>query len=88
MTDDLLDRLRSTGGDACRCGTPVCLEAADRIKQLEADLEVATMKRLLNSNRIEQLEAALDDMSQYVSRADWHYLNPETIAALEETKDD
>ena len=33
--------------------------------------------------RIEQLEAALDDMSQYVSRADWHYLKPETFAALE-----
>ena len=35
------------------------------------------------ADRIEKLEAALDDMSQYVSRADWHYLKPETIAALE-----
>jgi hypothetical protein len=38
MSDDLKARLRSTGGDACRCGTPVCLEAADRIEQLEAAL--------------------------------------------------
>jgi len=36
---------------------------------------------------IEKLEAALDDMAQYVSRADWHYIKPETIAALER-KDD
>jgi len=37
--------------------------------------------------RIEKLEAALDDMSQYVSRADWSYLKPDTIVALE-GKDD
>ena len=34
-------------------------EQADRIQKLEADLETATMKRLLDSNRIEKLEAAL-----------------------------
>ncbi|CAB4127602.1 hypothetical protein UFOVP95_33 [uncultured Caudovirales phage] len=38
MTDNLVKRLRSTTGDACRCGTPVCLEAADRIEKLEAAL--------------------------------------------------
>lgn len=37
--------------------------------------------------RIEKLEAALDDMAQYVSRADWHYLKDETLKALE-GKDD
>jgi len=35
MTDNLAARLRIASGDACRCGTPVCLEAADRIEQLE-----------------------------------------------------
>lgn len=38
MTDDLVKQLRSTTGDACRCGTPVCLEAADLIEKLEATL--------------------------------------------------
>ena len=39
------------------------------------------------ADRIENLEAALDDMAQYVSRADWHYLKDETRKALE-GKDD
>ena len=39
------------------------------------------------ADRIEKLEAALDDMAQYVSRADWHYLKDETRNALE-GKDD
>ena len=44
MSDDLAKRLRSTTGDACRCGTPVCLEAADRIEKLEAALrEIAAL---------------------------------------------
>ena len=38
--------------------------------------------------RIEQLEAALDDMSQYVSRADWYYLKDETRTALNGKKDE
>ena len=38
-------------------------EQADRIQKLEADLETATMKRLLDSNRIEKLEAALRELS-------------------------
>jgi hypothetical protein len=37
-------------------------------------------------SRIEQLESALDDMCQYISRADWFYLKPETRAALGEKK--
>lgn len=35
------------------------------------------------ADRILKLEAALDDMAQYVSRADWHYLKDETRKALE-----
>jgi hypothetical protein len=38
MSDDLVKQLRTASGDACRCGTPVCLEAADRIEKLEAAL--------------------------------------------------
>ena len=36
------------------------------------------------ADRIEKLEAALEDALQYVSRADWHYLKGETRKALEE----
>jgi hypothetical protein len=39
------------------------------------------------ADRIEKLEAALEDALQYVSRADWHYLKDETRKALE-GKDD
>ena len=35
------------------------------------------------ADRIEKLEAALEDALQYVSRADWHYLKDETCKALE-----
>ena len=62
-------------------------EAADYLEKLEADLEVATMKRVRDTDRIEKLEAALDDALQYVSRADWHYLKDETRKTLE-GKDD
>lgn len=34
-------------------------EAADYLEKLEADLEVATMKRVRDSNRIQKMEAAL-----------------------------
>ena len=40
MSDDqtLVKQLRFTADDVCRCGTSVCLEAADRIEELEAAL--------------------------------------------------
>jgi len=38
------------------------------------------------ADRIEQLEAALNDMAQYVSQEDWDcFLKPETRKALEGT---
>lgn len=58
-----------------------------RIKELEA--EKAAWKGihegavLAMQGRIKELEAAIDDLLQYVSRADWHYLKPETIQAME-----
>jgi hypothetical protein len=39
MSDDLVKQLRFTADDVCRCGTPVCLEAADRIEKLETALK-------------------------------------------------
>jgi len=38
--------------------------------------------------RINDLEAAIDDLAQYVSRADWHYLKDETRKALGENNAD
>ncbi len=46
-----------------------------------------TRQMFVDEERIEKLELALVDMSQYISRADWCYLKPETLAALE-GKDD
>ncbi len=37
--------------------------------------------------RIEQLEAALDDVATYLPRAEWHYLKDETLITLGEKKD-
>ena len=73
MTDDLVKRLR--GG--LPCGDVKCVErsAAGGCTCGEA------------ADRIEKLEAALDDVAGYLARADWYYLKPETRKALE-GKDD
>lgn len=78
MSDDLKSRLRKLeGGD--KYGSTVWYrnpdgpEAADRIEKLEADLEVATMKRLLDSDRIEKLEAALREIANGQRDADKSY---------------
>jgi len=78
MSDDLVKRLRSPEVFLMTSGmiSPIAEAAADRIEKLEADLEIATMKRLLDSNRIEKLEAALREIdiacdysgSEYVCR--------------------
>jgi hypothetical protein len=47
MADDLVKQLRFTADDVCRCGTSVCLEAADRIEKLEAALREPTLPMLL-----------------------------------------
>ena len=46
-------------------------------KMLEMQIRIEALDK-----RNKELEAALDDMAQYVSRADWHYIKPETRAAL------
>jgi len=84
MSDNLVKWLRSAG-------VPGMDESADRIEKLEANIKLQlewylSNKRFFDS-RIDQLEAALEDMAQYVSRADWHYLKDETRKALE-GKDD
>ena len=35
------------------------------------------------ADRIQKLEAALDDVAGYLARADWYYLKPETRKTLE-----
>jgi hypothetical protein len=74
----------------CLCG-----ELADRIEQLEALVEQLQNDNssmiddydtdfLRQEKRIEKLEAALNDMAQYVSQEDWDcFLKPETRKALE-----
>ena len=39
------------------------------------------------ADRIEKLEAALDDVAGHLARADWYYLKPETRKALEGKND-
>ena len=46
-------------------------------------VEISNRRAREAADRIEKLEAALDDALQYVSRADWHYLKDETRKALE-----
>jgi hypothetical protein len=39
------------------------------------------------ADRIEQLEAALDDVATHLPRAEWHYLKDETLITIGEKKD-
>jgi len=49
----------------------------DRIAELKAALrEIGD--GAVAADRIEKLEAALEDMAQYISKADWIQLKPET----------
>lgn len=87
MRDDLVKRLREL--DRLHSYADKC-EAASRIEKLEAgEIEFdRVIGRYASENarfrdRIEKLEAALDDAVQYVSRADWHYLKDETRKALD-----
>ncbi len=67
MTDDLVKRLeqsiKMSRADYWEVQASMWHESykgvADRIEKLEADLEIATMKRILDADRIEKLEAAL-----------------------------
>jgi len=88
---DLVKQLR----DECEDATdPIfmtratLLKAADRIEQLEAANLKASLIKVDDMARIEKLETAIDDLLQYVSRADWHYLKPETIQAMEDKAHD
>jgi hypothetical protein len=71
MTDDLVKRLREYPLRECR-------EAADRIEKLEAANLKQSCIKVDDQMRIEKLEAALEDMAQYISRADWMQLKKET----------
>jgi len=67
--------------------TVVSVEDADRIDELGAANDKLSCDALQLYDRIEKLEAALDDVAGYLARADWYYLKPETRKALE-GKDD
>jgi hypothetical protein len=63
----------------------------DLVKRLRIGIHTSADEQVLRdeaADRIEKLEAALDDAMQYVSRADWHYLKNETRKALEGNYDD
>ena len=59
----------------------------DLVKRLreEATADTSTCSKLTEeaADRIEKLEAALDDVAGYLARADWYYLKPETRETLE-----
>ena len=61
----------------------------DLVKRLREKAFRTETYELVNAaaDRIEKLEAALDDVAGYLARADWYYLKPETRKALE-GKDD
>jgi hypothetical protein len=62
-------------------------EAADRIEQIkELYLEYVDLAEE-RAARIEQLEAALDDVATHLPRAEWHYLKDETLITIGEKKD-
>ena len=88
MTDDLVKRLRCYADIDDAVYNPwVYGEAADRIEHLENRCANLLVGNGILNIHIEKLEAALDDMAHYVSRADWHYLKDQTRQALE-GKDD
>ena len=82
--DDLVKRLLDIAGDTNEENETIH-EAADRIEKLDANFQLQlewylSNKRILDE-RIEKLEAALEDMAQFISRADWTQLKKETLEA-------
>jgi hypothetical protein len=65
-------------------------DLAKRLRDFTCDCFSGNSKHMTweAADRIEQLQAALYDAMQHVSRADRYYLKPETRAALGEKKDD
>jgi hypothetical protein len=58
----LVEQLRDDNSSLIDSFDKDFLRQGDRIEKLEAVLEVATMKRIINTDRIEKLEAALRDV--------------------------
>jgi hypothetical protein len=89
---DLVVRLRAEDPE-CGLRHSLATEAADEIERLRVWLESGGGRYWEGryrdeAARVDELEAALDDVWQYISRADWFYLKPETRAALGEKKND
>ena len=61
MSDDLVKQLRFTADDVCRCGTSVCLEAADHIEKLEAALrEIVAWPTTVKAKMVKIARKALE----------------------------
>ena len=62
MSDDLVKRLRDRGVSEtnCLCGNPVCIDAADRIEELEKALDRANRTLVDAFNRIHCLPRTTD----------------------------
>jgi uncharacterized membrane protein YgaE (UPF0421/DUF939 family) len=68
-------------------------EAADMIERLEAGNREFSFLRNDDLARIKELEAqvarlkaAIDDVASYVSRADYYYMQPQTIEVMRENR--
>ena len=59
----LVEQLRDDNSSLIDSFDKDFLRQGDRIEKLEAVLEVATMKRIINTDRIEKLEAALREIA-------------------------
>lgn len=95
MSSEIVVKLRWLG-DHASFDPHMYHVAADHIEKLEAEnaelqSKVNTVRLAakyatkIRDGRIEVLELALIDLSQYVSMANWRSLKPETLAALEGT---
>lgn len=79
------------GEERQSCWVAAASVTANRIEQLE-DAAAHTQLTLTmyedlhddQRSRIKKLEAAIDDILQYVSRADWHNLEEETLETMED----
>ena len=60
-----------------------------RLNMVDATMHQMTLVIVAReaAKRIEQLEAALDDVATHLPRAEWHYLKDETLITIGEKKD-
>jgi formate dehydrogenase assembly factor FdhD len=84
--DDLVKNLRDLG-DHASFEPHMFHTAADRIESQLKLIDASGKVHASMLARIEQLEAALDDVATHLPRAEWHYLKDETLITIGEKKD-